>query len=118
MTSSTADHRATGRGRTHIRCIESSHNDIIIVTGMVEVVQMVEVVRKEILIDCYRDGGGGRTHKEVLISVTDHRWCVKRHIIVTGMVEVVRKETSSLLQVWLRWCVKSYRKMVRCVKTS
>ena len=37
MTSSTTDHRATGRGRTHLRCIESSHNDIInIVTGMVD----------------------------------------------------------------------------------
>ena len=32
---------------------------------------------------------------------------VNPHIIVTGMVEVVRKEILiSLLQVWLRWCVK------------
>ena len=29
MTSSITDHRATRRGRTHLRCIESSHNDII-----------------------------------------------------------------------------------------
>ena len=48
MTSSTADHRATGRGRTHLRCIESSHNDIINNRSQ-----------------SYIKRGRGRTHKEI-----------------------------------------------------
>ena len=69
MTSSTTDHRATGRGRTHLRCIESSHNDIINTD--------------------HRATGRGRTHLRCIES--SHNDIIN---IVTGMVEQCVKRSS------------------------